>query len=142
MSIEDYNSENIFAKIIAGDIPCHKVYEDAATLVFMDIMPASRGHCLVIPKAPSRNVLDCDDKDLSAIMSTSKKVANAIMKAMEADGITIRQNNESAGGQEVFHTHFHIMPRYEGEPLKVHTGDNIDHAELAAMAEQIAAAIE
>jgi len=142
MTLETYDSSNIFAKIIAGDIPCHKVYEDAGTLVFMDIMPASRGHCLVIPKTPSRNLLDARDSELAACMSTAAKVCRAIMKALDADGVTMRQNNEEAGGQEVFHTHFHLMPRYKGEGLRVHDGSAADHPALAEIAAKIATAIE
>lgn len=142
MTLETYDSDNIFAKILAGDIPCHKVYEDAGTLVFMDILPASDGHCLVIPKAPSRNLLDAADADLAACIATAAKVSRAIMKALDADGVTLRQNNEAAGGQEVFHTHFHLMPRYEGRRLWVHDGRAADHAALAATAAKIAAAIE
>lgn len=141
MIIETYPSDNIFARIIAGDIPCHKIYENAGTLCFMDIMPASKGHCLVIPKAPSRNLFDAQVSDLAACMATAQKIAKAIMKALEADGITIRQNNEEAGGQEVFHTHFHLMPRYKGTPLRVHDGAVADHRELATLAAKIAAAI-
>lgn len=139
---KSYESDNIFAKIITGDIPCHKVYEDAGTFAFLDIMPASRGHCLVIPKAPSRNLFDIDGTALAAAMMTTQKVARAIMSALEADGITIRQNNEVAGGQEVFHTHFHVMPRYHGVGLKVHDGTMADHDELATIAAMIVEAIE
>jgi len=142
MTLETYDSDNIFAKILAGDIPCHKVYEDAGTLVFMDILPASDGHCLVIPKAPSRNLLDAADGDMAACIATASKVSRAIMKALDADGVTLRQNNEEAGGQEVFHTHFHLMPRYEGQGLRVHDGSAADHPTLAATAAKIAAAIE
>lgn len=139
---KNYQSDNIFAKIIAGDIPCHKIYENAGTLAFMDILPASRGHCLVIPKSPSRNLMDIEESALAAVMITVKKVTIAITKALKADGVTIRQNNEEAGGQEVFHTHFHIMPRYLGEPLRLHDGAEPNHAELADLAQQIGAAIE
>jgi len=139
---ENYISDNIFAKIITGEIPCHKVYEDADTLVFMDIQPASRGHCLALPKNPSRNLFDINDDDLVAVIKTVKKVILAIEKALGADGVTVRQNNEEAGGQEVFHTHFHIMPRYRGESLRMHDGSAPDHAKLAELARKIADAIE
>ncbi|MEP3265412.1 MAG: HIT family protein [Hyphomicrobiales bacterium] len=142
MATESYQADNIFAKIMAGDIPCHKVYEDAETLVFMDILPASRGHCLVLPKAPSRNLLDIDETALNATMMTVQKVAKAVIKSLNADGVTIRQNNEAAGGQEVFHTHFHIMPRYLGDTLRAHDGSEPNHEELAALAKQIGDAIE
>lgn len=142
MRTETYEADNIFAKIIAGEIPCHKVYEDAQTLVFMDIVPASRGHCLVLPKTPSRNLYDIGEQDLAAVMKTVKKVTLAIRKALRADGVTVRQNNEKAGGQEVFHTHFHVMPRYRGAPLRINDGRDADHEELAKIAKSIAAAIE
>ncbi|MBA4783071.1 MAG: HIT family protein [Rhizobiales bacterium] len=139
---ENYDSNNIFARIIAGEIPCHKVYEDAGTLVIMDIMPASRGHCMVLPKSPSRNIYDISERDLAALMITLKKVVLAIKKTLNVDGVTVRQNNEEAGGQEVFHTHFHVMPRYNGVPLHVHDGRKADHAELAELAKLISSAIE
>ena len=141
MVADDYESGNVFAKIIAGDIPCHKVYEDAGTIAFMDILPASRGHCLVLPKSPSRNLYDISERDLAACMITLKKVVLAARTALNADGVTIRQNNEVAGGQEVFHTHFHVMPRYHGQPLRVHDGSAPNHAELAELAALIRAAI-
>ncbi|MEM8795216.1 MAG: HIT family protein [Pseudomonadota bacterium] len=142
MSEPTYDPDNIFVKIIEGTIPCHKVYEDDDTLVFMDIMPASRGHCLVVPKASGRNLFDCPDDALMKAMIVMKKVAIAARKALNADGITLRQNNEAASGQVVFHAHFHIMPRYEGEALIPHNPHQADHAELAEIAAQIAAAID
>ncbi|MEM8837973.1 MAG: HIT domain-containing protein [Pseudomonadota bacterium] len=142
MSEPTYDPDNIFVKIIEGTIPCHKVYEDDDTLVFMDIMPASRGHCLVVPKAAGRNLFDCPDDALTKAILVMKKVAIAAKKALKADGITLRQNNEAASGQVVFHAHFHIMPRYEGEALIPHNPNQADHAELAQIAAQIAAAIE
>jgi|TARA_B110000908_G_scaffold75945_1_gene91435 histidine triad (HIT) family protein len=113
-----YDDQNILAKILRGEIPCFKVYEDDETLCFMDIMPRSDGHCLVIPKTPCRNVLDATDAQLAAVMATVKKVANAAKTAFDADGITLQQFNEAAGGQEIFHLHFHIHPRHTGLPLR------------------------
>jgi len=113
-----YDDQNILAKILRGEIPCFKVYEDDETLCFMDIMPRSDGHCLVIPKTPCRNVLDATDAQLAAVMATVKKVANAAKMAFDADGITLQQFNEAAGGQEIFHLHFHIHPRHTGLPLR------------------------
>lgn len=107
-----YDDQNIFAKILRGEIPNFSVYEDDETLCFMDIMPRTDGHCLVIPKTPCRNVLDATDAQLAAVMATVKKVANAAKVAFGADGITIQQFNEAAGGQEVFHLHVHIHPRH------------------------------
>lgn len=113
-----YDDQNIFAKILRGEIPSVKVYEDDDTLCFMDIMPRADGHCLVIPKTPCRNVLDASDAQLAAVMSTVRRVANAALKGLDADGITIQQFNEDAGGQEVYHLHFHILPRHEGVTLR------------------------
>ena len=113
-----YDDQNIFAKILRGEIPNVTVYEDDDTLCFMDIMPRTDGHCLVIPKTPCRNVLDASDAQLAAVMSTVKKVANAAKIAFDADGITLQQFNETAGGQEVFHLHFHIHPRHEGVSMR------------------------
>ncbi|MEL6464602.1 MAG: HIT family protein [Pseudomonadota bacterium] len=113
-----YDDTNIFAQILRGEIPCFKVYEDGDTLCFMDIMPRTDGHCLVIPKTPCRNVLDASDAQLAAVMATVKKVANAAKVAFDADGITLQQFNETAGGQEVFHLHFHIHPRHAGVSMR------------------------
>ncbi|MGJ8627859.1 MAG: HIT family protein [Sulfitobacter sp.] len=113
-----YDNDNIFAKILRGEIPSFKVYEDDETFCFMDIMPRSDGHCLVIPKTPCRNVLDASDAQLAAVMATVKKVANAAKVAFKADGITLQQFNEAAGGQEVFHLHFHIHPRHDGVGMR------------------------
>ena len=133
----EYDPENIFAKIIRGEIPAHKVYEDDKTLAFMDIMPRTEGHTLVIPKAASRNMLDIDEDDLCALMKTVRKVARAVKKAYGADGVLIQQFNEPAAGQVIFHTHVHILPRFEGVPLKPHTGEMADNGALAASAEKI-----
>jgi len=113
-----YDDQNVFAKILRGEIPCFKVYEDDETLCFMDIMPRTDGHCLVIPKTACRNVLDASDAQLASVMATVRKVANAAKTAFDADGITLQQFNETAGGQEVFHLHFHIHPRHEGVSLR------------------------
>ena len=113
-----YDDENIFAKILRGEIPNFTVFEDEHTLCFMDIMPRSDGHCLVIPKTPCRNILDASDAQLAAVMSTVKKVSNAAKAAFDADGITIQQYNEAAGGQEVFHLHVHIHPRHTGVQMR------------------------
>ncbi|MBW6420083.1 HIT family protein [Rhizobium sp. XQZ8] len=137
MSGQAYDSNNIFGKILRGEIPCHRVYEDADTLAFMDVMPQSPGHLLVIPKTPSRNVLDADPAVLSKLMPIVQKLAKAAKDAFEADGITITQFNEPAAGQTVFHLHFHIVPRYEGAALKPHSGQMEDNGVLAANAEKI-----
>lgn len=109
-----YDPENIFAKILREEIPSIRVYEDADTLVFMDIMPRADGHVLVIPKTPCRNLLDATADQLAAVMATVQRLSHAVMAAFDADGVTIQQFNEAAGGQEVFHLHFHVLPRHEG----------------------------
>ncbi len=113
-----YDTDNIFAKILRREIPSFTVYEDDETYCFMDIMPRSDGHCLVIPKTPCRNILDATPAQLAACMATVSKVANAAKVAFDADGITLQQFSEAAGGQEVFHLHFHIHPRHDGLPLR------------------------
>jgi histidine triad (HIT) family protein len=136
-----YDPNNIFAKILRGEIPCHKIYEDEHTLAFMDVMPQVEGHCLVVPKAPSRGLLDTHSNTLSHVMATVQKVATATVKAMKADGFQIRQYNEAAGGQTVFHLHFHILPIKDGVPLKPHSGQMADHSILAKQAAAVAAAL-
>ncbi len=136
-----YDSNNIFAKILRGEIPSHKIYEDDHTLAFMDVMPQVDGHCLVLPKVGSRNLLDADPEVLAQIMATTQKIARAAMKAFEADGVQIRQYNEEAGGQTVFHLHFHVLPMMAGESLRPHTGKMADHAILAKHAENIRSAL-
>lgn len=113
-----YDPDNIFAKILRGEIPCHKVYEDEHTLAFMDIMPRADGHTLVIPKAPARNLLDIAPASLAHVIATAQKIAIAAKAAFAADGITLQQFSEKAGGQEVFHIHFHIIPRHNGVMLR------------------------
>lgn len=137
-----YDPNNVFAKILRGELPCTKVYEDADTLALMDIMPRCDGHILVIPKTPARNVLDATPAQLAACIATVQRIAKAQMKAYGAGGITIQQFNESAGGQVVFHLHYHVMPRFEGVPLQPHTGKMADAAVLAAHAAKIKAALE
>ena len=134
-----YDPNNIFAKILRGEIPVHKIYEDDYTLAFMDVMPQVDGHCLVIPKKPSRGLLDADPITLSHLMATVQKVATAANLAMNADGLQIRQYNEESGGQTVFHLHVHIMPIKTGGGLKPHSGKMADHAVLAKHAEMIRA---
>jgi len=136
-----YDTNNIFAKILRGEIPCHKVHEDEHTLAFMDVMPQADGHTLVIPKSPSRNLLDADPAALGSLMASVQKVANAVRKAFGAEGILIQQFNEPAAGQTVFHLHFHILPRNAGVSLRPHTGKMADHALLARHAEMIRAAL-
>lgn len=142
MATGAYDEQNPFAKILRGELPAHKIYEDDQTLAFMDIMPRGKGHCLVIPKRPARNILDVDDETLAAVMRTVKKVARASMKAFDAGGVTIHQFNEQAGGQVVFHLHVHVIPRFEGVPLRPHTGEMENQEVLAENARKIRDALK
>jgi histidine triad (HIT) family protein len=135
-----YDDGNVFARILRGEIPCHKVYEDEATLAFMDIMPRGEGHTLVIPKAPARNILDADPQGLADVIKTVQKVARAVKQAFSADGVTIQQFNEAAGGQVVFHLHVHVIPRFEGVAMKP-PGTMGDPEALARNANKIRAAL-
>ena len=135
-----YDDQNIFAKILRGEIPSIKLYEDDDTYVFMDIMPRADGHCLVIPKTPCRNVLDASPEQLAAVMKTTQIMAHAVMKAFEAEGVTLQQFNEDAGGQEVYHLHFHVLPRHAGVSLRP-PGKMADMDVLNAQAEKIRAAL-
>ncbi len=141
MSSLDYDDQNIFAKILRGEIPCAKVYEDDLVLAFMDVMPQAEGHTLVVPKAPARGLLDVAPDTLAALIVRVQKVAAAVKTAFAADGLTILQYNEPAGGQSVFHLHFHVVPRMQGVDLKPHEGGMADAAELRAQAERIKAAL-
>lgn len=134
--MSSYDPDNIFAKILRGEIPSTRVYEDEDTLAFMDIMPRSDGHLLVIPKSPCRNVLDATPEQLSAVMATVQKMSHAVRQAFEADGVTIQQFNEAAGGQEVFHLHFHVLPRHEGISMRP-PGNMGDFDLIAEHAEKI-----
>ncbi len=136
-----YDPSNIFAKILSGELPCHKVYEDDVALVMMDIFPQSRGHTLVIPKAASCNLLDADPAALSAVMPLVQRVAVALKAATGAAGLRLAQFNEAPAGQTVFHLHFHLIPIYEGVELGAHASGRADDAELAALARAIAAAL-
>lgn len=136
-----YDTNNVFAKILRGEIPCHKVYETPHAIVFMDVMPQGTGHALVVPKAPSRNLLDAEPGVLHHVVETAQKVAKASKAAFAADGVSIMQFNEAAGGQSVFHLHFHVIPRFEGVALKPHSGKMEDNAILTANAEKLRAAL-
>jgi histidine triad (HIT) family protein len=136
-----YDDTNVFAKILRGELPAHKLYEDDDTFAMMDIMPRGDGHCLVIPKKPSRNIFDVEPESLAAVMRTVQKLSRAVTKAFGADGVTIQQFNEKAGGQVVFHLHVHVLPRFEGVTLKPHTGAMEKPEILAANAEKIRAAL-
>jgi histidine triad (HIT) family protein len=141
MTMPSYDSNNIFAKILRGELPCYKVYEDDKALAFLDIMPRSPGHTLVLPKAPARNILDIGIADLAHVMAVAQKVAKGAMTAFEADGITIQQFNEGAGGQVVFHLHVHVIPRKAGGPMKPPASAKEKPEVLAEQAKKLAAAI-
>ena len=136
----DYEDDNIFAKILRKEIPSFKVYEDDKTYCFMDIMPRAEGHCLVIPKSPCRSMLDASPAQLADCLATVQKVSRACLRAFGADGITVQQFNEAAGGQEVFHLHYHILPRHEGDKLRP-PGVQGDMDRIREQADAIAAAL-
>ncbi|MGF7005203.1 HIT family protein [Aminobacter sp. BE322] len=141
MSSVAYDPNNVFAKILRGELPSHKLYEDADTVAIMDIMPRGEGHCLVLPKQPARNILDVESESLAAVMRTAQKLARAVKKAFDAEGVTVHQFNESAGGQVVFHLHVHVIPRFDGVALKAPGGPMEKPEILAANAERIRAAL-
>jgi histidine triad (HIT) family protein len=132
-----YDPDNIFAKILRGEIPCHKIYEDENTLAFLDIMPRAEGHALVITKEKARDLFDIKPDALARLMTAVQKLAPQIQEAMGAEGVLIQQFNGAAAGQTVFHLHVHIVPRKQGEALKPHAGKMEDQAKLAATAEKI-----
>lgn len=136
-----YDPDNIFAKILRGEIPSHRVYEDADTVAFMDVMPQGTGHILVVPKAPSRNLLDADPATLAKLFPVVQKLTRAVKKAFAADGVTVMQFNEPASGQTVYHLHVHVIPRFEGIPLKPHSGEMEKPEVLVANADKIRAAL-
>jgi histidine triad (HIT) family protein len=137
----DYDDTNIFARILHGEIPSHKVHETNETFAIMDVMPQGMGHTLVLPKTPSRNLLDADPATLGTLMAEIQKIAAAVKKAFSADGVTIMQFNEAPAGQSVFHLHFHVIPRFEGIPLAPHTGEMEKPEILAGNAEKIRRAL-
>lgn len=135
-----YDHGNVFAKILRGELPAHKVYEDERTLAFMDIMPRVDGHVLVIPKAPSRNILDVAPDDLANVIAVTQKIARAAKLAFRADGVALHQFSESAGGQVVFHLHFHVLPMKEGLAMRA-AGIMGDQAMIAQHAETLRGAL-
>lgn len=136
-----YDENNIFAKILRGEIPSTRVYETDNVVAFMDVMPQGTGHTLVVPKAPSRNLLDAKPETLAETIQVVQKIANAVKKAFNADGVTVIQFNEPAAGQTVYHLHFHVIPRFEGVELKPHTGKMEDAAVVESNAEKIRTAL-
>jgi len=136
-----YDPNNIFAKILRGELPSYKVYEDDKVLAFLDIMPRSPGHTLVLPKAPARNMLDVTPDDIAHVMTVVQKVAKAQMKAFAADGVTVQQFNEGAGGQVVFHLHVHVIPRKAGVAMKPPASEKEKPDVLADCAAKLTAAL-
>ncbi len=137
-----YDNDNVFAKILRNELPAERVYEDTETLAIMDIMPRTDGHTLVIPKTPARNMLDATPDQLAACIKTVQTIGHAVMKAFEAQGVTVIQSNERAGGQDVYHLHYHVMPRHDGVRLAPHSNDMADKELLKANAHKIRAALE
>ena len=136
-----YDPNNIFAKILGGQIPSVKVYEDDKTFAFMDVMPEAEGHVLVIPKEGAQDILDLSADGLVAMMATVQKIAKAVDKALAPDGILLKQYNRAAAGQSVFHVHFHIVPRWEGVPLAPHGKVMVEAAKLEPIAVKIRSAL-
>ena len=136
-----YDPNNIFAKILRGEAPCVRLFEDEVSLAFMDIMPRADGHALIIPKAPARNIFDIAPADLARLMPSVQRLARAAMKGMAAEGISVMQFNESAGGQVVFHLHFHILPRWTGVQLRPPGGPIAPVDQLEPAAAKIRAAL-
>ena len=136
-----YDPDNVFAKILRGEFPSYKVYEDDKALAFLDIMPRAPGHTLVLPKAPARNILDVAPDDLAHVIRVAQRIAKAGMKAFDAQGVTIQQFNESAGGQVVFHLHVHVIPRKDGAQMKPPASEKEKPDVLAQHAEKLKAAL-
>ena len=136
-----YDQNNIFAKILRGELPSYKVYEDDKTFAFLDIMPRAPGHTLVLPKAAVRNILDVSPDDFAHVAKVAQRIAKAAMTAFAADGVTIQQFNEGAGGQVVFHLHMHVIPRKSGVPMKPPASEKEKPETLAEHAKKLAAAL-
>ena len=136
-----YDKDNIFARIIRGEIPCHRVHEDADTIAFMDIMPQAEGHTLVVPKVAGEDVFSTPPESVAAAIRTAQAVARAVKQVFAPPGIMIAQLNGQAAGQSVFHLHFHVIPRYAGKELGIHAAAQADPAKLAQQAERLRAAI-
>ena len=137
-----YDESNVFAKILRGEIPSVKVYEDAKTLAFMDVMPQADGHVLVIPKEAAENIFELSPEGAAALMATAQKVAKAVKKGLNTPGIMVAQLNGAGAGQSVFHVHFHIIPRSAGVDFRLHAHDMEKPEKLKAIAEKIKAALE
>ena len=136
-----YDPSNIFARILRGEIPCHKVYEDDDTIAFMDIMPQADGHTLIVPKAQAENIFELPEEALIAAIRTTQRIARAVQKAFDPPGMMIAQLNGAAAGQSVFHLHFHVVPRYKGKELLLPAGEMADPDTLTGHAERIRACL-
>lgn len=136
-----YDNNNVFAKILRGEIPSVKVFEDGKTLAFMDVMPQAEGHVLVIPKEPAENVLDLSAEGAAAMMATTQRVAKAVKKGLNAPGIMLAMLNGAPAGQSVFHVHFHVIPRSAGVDLGLHARGMVDPRTLEPIAAKIRAAL-
>jgi len=141
MAILAYDPNNIFARILRGELPKVAVYEDVATLAFMDIMPSVEGHVLVIPKEPAESILDLSPEGAAAVMATTQRIARAVKKALDVPGVMLVQLNGAAAGQSVPHIHFHVLPRQEGLDLKLHGRAMVDPKTLEPVAAKIRAAL-
>ena len=137
-----YDKNNIFAKILRDDLPSERVYEDQYTLAIMDILPRTKGHVLVIPKAPIRNMLDATPKYLLCCITTVKKVGQALIKTFNADGLTVQQFNETAGGQVIFHLHYHVLPRYKDKELTPYPSEVANISTIKENAKKIRAVLD
>lgn len=136
-----YDPDNIFAKILRGEIPCVKVFEDDKTLSFMDVMPQAEGHTLVIPKEPAQDMLDLSPEGASALILATQRIARAVKKALSPPGLMLFQLNGAESGQSVFHVHFHIVPRHGGIDLRLHARDMVDPKTLEPIAAKIRSAL-
>ena len=136
-----YDKDNVFARIVRGEIPCHKVYEDADTIAFMDIMPQAEGHTLVVPKAAGEDIFSTPPESLAAAIRTAQRVAGAVKKVFDPPGVMIAQLNGAAAGQSVFHLHFHVIPRHAGKEFRIHAAESADPKRLAEQAARIRAAL-
>ena len=137
----DYDPTNVFAKILRGELPCERIYEDDKTLAFMDVMPEADGHVLVVPKEPAETILDLSPEGMTAMMATVQKLAKAVDKALKPGGILLKQYNRAPAGQSVFHVHFHIVPRQESVPLAPHGKVMVEPAVLEPIAAKIRSAL-
>ncbi|GAB4528006.1 MAG: HIT family protein [Parvularculaceae bacterium] len=136
-----YDDSNVFARILRGELPCVKIFEDDRTLSFMDVFPQSRGHCLVVPKVRAVNLFDIGDEDLGALVVRTRMIARAVRDGLKPDGVFIAQFNGEEAGQSVFHLHFHVIPRYSGEVLARHGAEQADARALESVADKIRSAL-